>query len=181
MPWHLLETRHIIPWQPKSTPKKFSYSQSIFDWCVTGEKAFTFSSWHDGHRISHICKATRKFPGVTSLTSEDFHQADVRSAGYRLCAALRVGGAVVALDGAGPAFRSCRPSVQPPPALAQRGCTCLAVPGAPEICMSLAEPGDGKHRIIPQEKHWFTTVGRDYFFLKLSDFVVWIIRWLPLR
>lgn len=72
--------------------------------CATGGRAFTFSSWRDCHRIS---KAARRFCAVTSLTLVDFHRADVTSAGYRLCTALRLGGVAVALDRAGPAFRSC--------------------------------------------------------------------------
>lgn len=110
------------------------------------------------------------FCGVTPLAFVDFQHADIRSADYRLCMALRVGGVVVALPGAGPVFRSCWPTVQPLPALTQWGCTHLAIPGALEICKNLAEQGDGKHRIISHEKHWFTTIGRDFFFLKLSDF-----------
>lgn len=47
-----------------------------------------------------------------------------------------------------------------------------ATPGAPEICMGLAEQGHGKHRIIPYKKHRFTTTGHDFLFLERSDFVV---------
>lgn len=105
------------PWATKINTLEI-YLQSKHLWLVC----------HQGNGIhlqlmmwlpSYFQAPSRRFWGVTPLISVDFHHTDVRSAGYRLCMALRVGGVMVALDGAGPVFRSYWASVQPLPVPSQ--------------------------------------------------------------
>lgn len=101
---HLLVTQHKIPCNQNQTPRDLAI--------VTGGKAFAFSSWWDCCCIS---KAARRAGGVIPLILGDFHHADVRAAGYKFGWLSRCGGAVGALDEAGPAFTSWGPAVQPLP------------------------------------------------------------------
>lgn len=145
---------------------------------VTGGKAFAFSSWWDCCCISN---AARRAAGVTPLTLGDFHHADVRAAGYKFCMALGVWRSSGSTGWGWTSIPELGTSSAATAHPSTRGCTCLATPEAPETCMSSEEQADGKHRIIPHKKPWFTTIGCDFFFLKLSDFMVWMILWLLLR